>query len=417
MEKLQRKSDAAILISLCSLVYFTAYVMRINFGAALSEIVLSEGFQKSDIGIVSTMSFASYGIGQMLSGLLGDRFNPRKLIFCGMAGTTVCNLLIPHCAKIAPMAAIWLINGLAQSAIWAPMVKLLSVCLEQKTFAKGCTVVCVASSFGTAAVYFLAPLCIKLSGWRLVFWVSGMAGGICALTWLIGSKKAQPCLDAAPKSPVAEGKRGRQTDPAFRRALLSLAVGGTVGAIFLHGVLKDGVTTWVPSYLIETFSLDSKTAILCSVLLPVLGVAGTLLAPVLYGRKWKNELSFSAGYFGAALCCAAVLLANIQTSVWLSLILAGMINCCMHAINMMLICTSPARFVPYGRVSTAAGLFNFFTYVGSALSIYLFAKMTEQWGWNATIASWVVLSAAGAALCLLCRKPWDRQWHLDQMAR
>jgi sugar phosphate permease len=68
---------------LCFMVYFTSYVTRINFGAIVAEVVLAEGFLKSSVSFVITAGFISYGIGQLISGVVGDKVNPKKIIFWG----------------------------------------------------------------------------------------------------------------------------------------------------------------------------------------------------------------------------------------------------------------------------------------------------------------------------------------------
>lgn len=409
MSKTEYGFNSGLLIFLCCLVYFAGYITRVNFAAATSEIILSEGFIKSEAGMVTTMSFASYGIGQLISGVLGDKINARKLVFGGLMTTALLNCVVSRCTTVSAMSAVWFMNGLAQSALWPPMVKIMSVCLDKQGFARGCTLVSVASSAGTVAVYFLVPLCIAVSDWRMVFYVSGLFGILTSFIWLIFTKKAQVCLnrDKIEQQKIAVNNQSNE----FLSVLLSGSIVCIVTAITLHGALKDGITTWIPSYLIETFSVGSHIAILCSVLLPVMGIAGMQIASVVYGRRYKNELGFSALYFIIAFICGSVLFLNVKTSMVLSVVLASVINSCMYAVNIMLICMAPARFARYGKISTVSGIFNFFTYAGSALSSYLFAKITECYGWNITIAFWAFLCFIGVVLCLAGKNMWQKKWN------
>ena len=43
-------------------------------------------------------------------------------------------------------------------------------------------------------------------------------------------------------------------------------------AIVLQGMLRDGVTTWMPSLIGETYNLGSSIAILTSVVLPIFSI-------------------------------------------------------------------------------------------------------------------------------------------------
>lgn len=84
------------------------------------------GFSKAELGLVPAAFFCSYGFGQFFSGLLGDRFSPKLLVFTGVLGSSLLNLAFPFCSSVPLMAAIWFVNGLAQSLAWAPMARLIA---------------------------------------------------------------------------------------------------------------------------------------------------------------------------------------------------------------------------------------------------------------------------------------------------
>lgn len=68
------KKRVGALILLCCVVYFTSYLTRHNYAAALAEIVRSMGITKEQGSFAITGMFITYGLGQLLSGWLGDRF-------------------------------------------------------------------------------------------------------------------------------------------------------------------------------------------------------------------------------------------------------------------------------------------------------------------------------------------------------
>ena len=59
-----------------------------------------------------------------------------------------------------------------------------------------------------------------------------------------------------------------------------------------------------------------------------------------------------------------------------------------------------------GNVSYVAGVLNCCTYVGSALSTYGIALISESLGWSTTVLVWTFIAAAGGVLCLCCIKKW-----------
>jgi OPA family glycerol-3-phosphate transporter-like MFS transporter len=70
----------------------------------------------------------------------------------------------------------------------------------------------------------------------------------------------------------------------------------------------------------------------------------------------------------------------------------------------------PPFFEKYGNISTVSGVLNACTYVGSAISTYGVAILSENVGWNSTIFLWFLVAAAGCAICLGCMKPWTKKF-------
>jgi OPA family glycerol-3-phosphate transporter-like MFS transporter len=180
--------------------------------------------------------------------------------------------------------------------------------------------------------------------------------------------------------------------------------------IVCQGMLRDGVTTWMPSYIAETYNLSNSISILTGVLLPIFSLLCYSAASKLYRKYLKNPLTCSAVIFLAG-CVSSFLLYVLSgksaiASVFLSAVLTG----CMHGVNMLLVCMLPAYFKRHGKVSTAAGVLNSFTYIGSALSTYGFASLSENLGWSFTIVMWIGVAALGCALCLMWSKRFGKEY-------
>ena len=397
------------LSAICFVVYFTSYVTRINYGAVVAEIVAAEGILKSFASFVITAGFISYGIGQLISGFMGDRLNPKKIIFGGLIATSVLNFLMPFGKTVPVMTIIWTFNGFAQAMMWPPLVKIMSGYLSKEDFQKSCVIVAIASSAGTIAVYLLAPVMIYLSGWRLVFFVSGTFGIIISFVWVfvirIIENHANENTGQQHQDITAINK---DENISFKKTIASSGLVFIVIGIIMQGILKDGVTTWLPSYIHETFHLGSSVSILSAVVLPFFCIFCFKLALYLKRRFFSNELTCAAVIFFAGFTAIVVLMLYNASSVLLSLALTSIITGSMHGVNLMLISFVPGHFNKFGNVSWISGLLNFFTYVGSALSIYIFAKLSEIFGWQLTIFCWALIALLGTISCFACIRKWER---------
>jgi len=247
------------------------------------------------------------------------------------------------------------------------------------------------SSGGNIFVYLIAPLCIMISGWKLMFWLSGLMGVVGLLVW------TRYCPDFTLTYPERKVQSTRQKKgPGLWSALLLIAV----ICILLQGVMRDGVTTYMPSFISATYKVGNEISILTGVLLPIFSVLCTKTCAKLHLKLVHNLLTFSCILFGIG-AVSAVLLCFFSKIAILSIVLLIVINACMHGVNLMLISYLPAKLADREHLSTMAGLTNSFAYVGSAISTYVVPLAAEKAGWGATLQIWPAVSIVGTVFCLL----------------
>ena len=396
------KRSMAFISFLCCLVYFTSYLTRLNYGACLIEIQRALQIDKSQAGLPVTGCFLVYGIGQLICGYIGDKIAPQKIIFTGLVGSALCNLLVAVFPRIAVITLIWSVNGFFQSMLWPPLVRIMAELLDGKWYRHCSVLVSFSSSLATVAVYLLAPVCLFAWGWKSMFFLPAVAGILTAVYWIVNirSQGRETIQEENPSTPVPEEPQG-----GIIRLFLLAPLFPMLTAIALHGVLKDGITTWMPAYMADAFGTSTSTAILTTAILPVFAICSTLFSSLLYNRI-RDELCtaallFAAGFAGST----AMFFTNARYPIGCVLLMM-LITGCMHGINLMLISRLPRHFVKFGMVSTVSGILNAATYVGSALSTYVFGKIAENSGWNHVILLWIAVSGIATILLLGCRRKW-----------
>ena len=390
------KKQARRIIFICSLIYMISYITRTNYGAVIAEMVTSTGFPKSALSVALTGSFITYGAGQLISGWFGDRVQPRTLIALGLGATSCMNLLIPLCSTPGQMAVVWCVNGLAQAFMWPPIVKIMFVTLNSEDYSRGMVRVSWGSSFGTIAVYLLAPLMILTLGWKHVFTISSVFGILGIAAWL-------PICPRIALDPPKKKTAGKVT--GFRQVLPALIL--VMLCITMQGILRDGVTTWMPSYIAETFHLSNEISILAGVILPVFTILCYSLANFFY-LKVRNPVVCAVWIFGTATLSSGLLYLFCGGSPILSVALSAVITGCMHGVNLMFNGISPGYFAKDGNVSFYSGLLNSCTYVGSAISAWVIPLASESAGWNAAIGLWAVVACTGLVLASICLIPFKK---------
>ena len=391
------------LTALCTAVYFTSYISRINLAAVMVELIQS-GFTGKQAGALAlTACSVTYGAGQLLSGWMGDRFKPQNIVLLGFLLTAAMNLGVMALESSALLPVLWAVNGFAQACMWPPLVAILTARLSGRDYSRACVWVSQGSAVGTIFVYACAPLLIRRGGFRSVFCFSGVAALVMAFVWKWAFERWFANL--ATGSIRQKACPGSETlEPFHRKALLLMGL--IMLGIILQGSLRDGITNWMPTFVSESFGLDGSSAILTGVLLPVFQIPCTALAARLYQKHLPNETAGAGIIFAVGGVCSVLLSLFMRRSILVTALLMALLVGCMHGVNYMLISMAPRQFKRFGRVSLVSGALNSCTYVGSAISTYGIALLSESLGWQRTSLLWEVIAAAGTVLCLSISKGW-----------
>ena len=398
LNKLTDRKAVAGITWLFAMTYMVSYLTRINYGAVIAEVVTDTGYTKDLLAMAVTGSFITYGAGQIVSGIIGDRISPKKLITLGFVVTILMNLLMILCANPWQMLIVWCVNGFAQSFMWPPLVRLMSALVSREDYKGVSTKVAWGSSIGTMVIYLVSPILISLSGWRSIFIFSA----VCAVVMLFVWNRFCPEIQT---EKTAREKKQHVKSPLFAPVMLCIMV-----AIILMGMLRDGVTTWMPSYIAETYNLSNAVSILTGVVLPIFSILCFQVVNRLYRKNFSNPITCGALIFALGAAAALGLVFTTGKVAALSVLFSALLTGAMHGVNLMLIMMVPAYFDRYGNVSTASGVLNSCTYIGSAASTYGVALLSEKLGWSFTLWTWLAIAVAGTVICFLCIAPWKKKF-------
>ena len=388
---------------LCTLVYFASYVMRINFAVMIVKICSEMNLDKSELSVVLVGLTVSYGVGQVISGMLGDKIKPTDLLFFGVCAAAICNVAMFFCHSVPAMTVVWCVNGLAHAMLWPPMVRLLASNFNEKEYVYAVIRVSWGSSIATILLYLVCPVLLYVISWRYILLLCAAVGVVTAVLWRISSPKMFGT------EVMADAKKDDKKETVKMPAAIYLPVVLIMLGIIAQGVLRDGVTNWMPSYMMETFGMTEENSILTAVIPAIFSIVGFQVFGKLQQKLIKNEVLCACSIFGIAAASALVMFV-ISGGAAVSTLLMSIIIGCMHGVNLMLITVVPKRFVKYGRVSTVSGVLNACTYIGAAASTYGFAALAETKGWNFTVGMWAAVAVVGLVICLVTSFLWKKYY-------
>lgn len=388
------KRNKIVVFLLCFFAYTTAYLCRANFAIALPRMQQEATLNKIILGSIGGAFFWTYAIGQLINGFLGDLISPRLLVGIGLFVSALCNILIFLFPNTTILIISWVINGFALAALWGPIMRLVSVLYSPKIQSK------IALALNTSMVlgYFLAwgglGRVIATNSWRLAFLIPGLVGLLIAFLWVILLPRGVvPKLEREVTPKKIQGKL--KFGPVVLILIILCAI--------TQGIIKDGISLWGPTILIEYAGLSHEKATRSALLIPLLSLLGMFLAG--FSEKLTasdDSLSFALLIVLSGLSFGAVRFANLEgLKVAILISLAGAFA---YGANTVLLAFVPLRFAKTGRVSAIAGVLDFLSYMGSAIAGPLMGFLAESGSWQNALFIWLILALTGAIASIGLRK-------------
>lgn len=398
------------IIVACWLVYMIAYLTRNTYPASIVHLTDGGLLTPSDAGLVSTVYFVCYSCGHLINGFLADRVSPLAMLFIGIGGTAAANLLMPMTIPIVPaMIAVWAANGYFESMLWAPIVAIQSGMIAPSLRYRAMEVISFANPVGMMIAYLLTALCTRFGGGIVLTYriAAVLALATAVLLAAVSRCAIQKTTVETAISETPAPQAATDHPPLFKLLLIGGAMIFTVPVLF-HGMLKDGVNTWVPSILRDTFRTSPSLSTALAILLPLSGLVGVAFANFLL--RWKR-----LGHNHPRIGILIMLLMAIPLALLLQMKVLTLIGgaLCLCLISMLISTNGhvfavmmPTEFAVYHKASTVSGIFNTLIYAGSAISTYTFGVIAERAGWGVTIAVWLGLALGSAGILTFSVKPW-----------
>jgi OPA family glycerol-3-phosphate transporter-like MFS transporter len=370
----------------------------------MAQIISEHILTASQAGFISMAYFFAYGIGQMINGFLGDRINPRRMIFAGLLCSGLANVAMGISHSAVWMALSWGANGYFQAMIWAPIIRIFAEMLHGEDRVN-CSVNIVSSQIiGTLLSYLLSAGVLAIADWPWVFIAAAILLAATSLLWSAGFWDVCRHREAVgEESGIKEEHKQEEGEVqiSFGKLMISSGIMTLLIPIMVHGMLKDGVTAWVPTYISESFGIAASFSVLLTSILPVVNLSGAYLARSVY-RRTRERIGLSVLAFFATATAGLLLLCTVGgLSPVLATCFLAVITASMMAVNTLVVNIYPLRFRRYGRVSGVSGFLNAMAYLGTAISTFTTGLIVQYWGWQTTIYVWLAVTVLAGLICLL----------------
>lgn len=394
MEEIQaNKRDNArqiLLIVVCWLVYTASYLGKYCYSCNLNGIMEHYGVSHADAGLVSTMFFFAYGAGQIINGILCRKYNARFIITFSLLVSAGINLAVFFLPPFFALKYLWLLNGFSLSFLWSVISTVLSRCLSDENLKKAVVIMSISTPAGTFLAYLLGVLFTKVNFFNLSFLVGAVALSAIGVVWffsygkLTSGKTYGKSGEIVDKNGEAATAKVLHTDENYsaekRNAMVTLVFLGVFAVI--NNLVKDGLSTWMPSVLKEKYELSESGSIALSLALPFLSVFGAFVATRV-NDKAKNFVFTSVIFFAVSALLMPLIIWGDFGGFILPLCVFALIALLMTAVNSVVTAMAPMYMRNFFFSGTLAGILNGCCYLGSTISSYGLGKIADELSWNA----------------------------------
>jgi sugar phosphate permease len=415
--------------------YGTFYLCRANMSFALPGISEEFGLSKTMLGLLGTTLFIMYSLGQFVNGQLGDKYGARKLVFVGMIGSALLNIIFSFSTAFAFMMVVWGLNGYFQSMGWAPQVKTMANWFTVAQRGKWMGLMGSCYQIGNAYAWLLASWLAANYGWRSLFWVPACLFLVSSIHFVTRLRNApeevglppieqlrkvaggetvensKSTLDptSAPVCNVCTVSEDKHMGFAYtcKVCLTNPRIWGVSVAFFCLDIIRYGFFYWAPVFLIEAQGATISSAGLTVAILPLAGSAGAIICGWATGKFFDNRRApvVCLCLFGLAIFSYLFYYAPPGAWVW-SLVCLAVIGFCTYGAHVLMVGHAAQDFAGRKAAASAAGFIDGFGYIGAAMTGIFTGWLVDHYGWTAGFWYWIIAALiAGFVMLALWRVP------------
>ncbi|MEY2485569.1 MAG: transporter, family, glycerol-3-phosphate transporter [Verrucomicrobiota bacterium] len=380
------------------LLYTSFYMCRYNLPIANSAISAEFGFSKAQMGNIITTALLAYACGQIINGLLADRFGGKRAMLIGAAGTVIMNIVF---GVASFWGLLWLfvairgIDGYLQ-AFGAPgMVKINAAWFrptERGSFAGIFGFMINLGRFGIfklgpallAGFVFLGLWNIPPLHWRWLFWVPAGIATLVAIFVAFIVKDAPELAGFPPVNPEEEsGGDVRAPIAVVLKTIMSNPVIWIVALAYAcTGAVRQGIDQWFPRFMQEVHHVDFQSTRfqLVAFLIPVVASAGSLISGFVSDKVFAGRRAPVAAFL-YFLETGIILLAAQFHSADAAVVFLVLISLTANATHSILGTAAAMDIGGAKMAGFASGVIDSFQYFGGSLAgILLGALLDRSWG-------------------------------------
>lgn len=397
--------------------YVVFYFLRKNISVALPAISQDLGYSNTQLGILGTTLYVTYGVGKFLNGVLADMANIRYFSAIGLFLSSLTCLFFGMSHSLYMLAFFWGLNGWFQSMGNPPFAR--AIChwftISERGTKFGIWSTC--HQVGTWIIMLTGGFIVASLGWRYIFYIPAIIGFVYSFVLIWGMRDTPEAMGLPH---VEKYKHDKAVDEGITKKIDEEKEHGSYWKMLFHNVILNkyiwllglinvavylvrfGTLDWATKFLVEAKGVSiSKGAVEAS-MIPLFGIVGMILAGWLSDKVFKARRGPATVIFfiGCAICIWLLLIVPKGHEV-IDSILLGLIGFFTYGPQFLIAGAAAIDFGSRRAAATATGFIGSFGYAGAAFSSFGSGWAVDRFGWSGGIYLWVFAALIGAALTAL----------------
>ena len=302
----------------CFIGYTVFYLCKKNIAVALPGLSEEFGYTNTELGLLGSSLYLTYGIGKFVNGVLADGSDVRKFLPTALIMTAIANLCFALSAVFITPGEVsffglptntillwlfvffWGASGWFQSAGFPAVAKSLTYWYSNSERGTKWSLWSCSHQVGTFLSVIISGFLVAKFGWKMAFFVPASLAILVAI-WLFNRLRDKPqslglpdiesyreeiTVDQKKECELDTRSYGQvfKDDILFNKTIWLLAI----AYVFVY-VIRFGAEDWMIKYLSEAKANSLELASLKLSSLPLVGIAGTVCAGIISDKVFKGK--------------------------------------------------------------------------------------------------------------------------------
>ena len=365
--------------------YAFYYIIRQSYSVIKKPLLASGIVTPTEVGIIGSIFFVTYGLGKFTNSFLSDRLNNKRFFAFGLFISSLTMVGMGLVNSFVPLAVLWGLNGWFQSYGAGPSIVSLNQWFSNKERGTLYGVWFTSHNLGSSFAYFAIAAIVTTYNWSMGFIAAGVICLIGTIFIYLGMSD-RPETHGLPNGAVYYGERTQAEVDATKKKGLGKMQWEVVKnpAVWILGmaslccyIARYAIESWGVVYLTSQKGYDMMGAAGVMAYMQVAGIFGALLCGLISDKFFNHKRNAPALLYGILYSLAIGGFLYAPQSFTVDMLCMTFYGFTMGALVCYLGGLMAVDIVPKRVTGAAMGMIGLLSYAGAALQEFITGKLMK----------------------------------------